>query len=202
MVRAWLKSRAEIVADEGEEKSTTEVSGLLMDKMDIGTDAEKSLLLAVEQAGVKLNKLEKIDDFDPKDFTQRFDITLTDSVATNQPLGDLSQEAYEAELARYRRPHFHFTDEMRLIKDGSCYIDIQITDQKWARLYLSTGDQIIIPAGVFHSISLGKNWFVKASGYYKSRGLENEYLPRYDYDVKTLIPANERRCSQFAATSN
>lgn len=110
---------------------------------------------------------------------ERFDITLTDSVETNSPLGSLNQQEYEAELERFRIPHFHYTDEIRHIKDGGVYIDVLLVTKEWVRLHITAGTAIIIPAGLYHSISLDEHYFVVATGYYISKGLNDEYVPIY-----------------------
>lgn len=169
MVRAWNKSN----------------SGHIIKDSEV---TEDEILKEISLAGVELWKVKNGEDESlRREYIARFDITLTSSVETNKPPGNLNQKEYEAELARYMRPHFHFTDEVRHIKDGACYIDIQIGDEKWARLRLSSGDVILIPAGVFHCVTLDEAKFVKASGFYRSRGLDDEYLPRYSHDVKSLI---------------
>lgn len=111
---------------------------------------------------------------------ERWDITLTNSVHTNWPLGDLEDAEYMAELARFSEPHFHQTDEIRYIKEGGCCIDVLFRDGQWVRLELTSSDAILIPAGLCHRIILGDNIFVKAAGYYRSRGLGDEYIPLYE----------------------
>lgn len=143
---------------------------------------------AMSRTGIKLWTYIP-DNIDPEihdsRFRYRFEITLTDSVLTNKPGGDLNQDEYEEELDRYERPHFHYTDEMRLIHDGHCYYDIQTLSNDWLRVELSAGDGLLIPAGVFHSVRLrvnGKSIFVRASGYYRSRGYSDDYVPIYEAD--------------------
>jgi len=145
---------------------------------------------AVEEAtGVQLWQLSK-EDGDVSlhnDFVQRFDVTLTDSIHTNKPLGELSQTEYEEELARFRRPHYHLTDEVRFIKEGSCYFDVR-SNKEWFRLLLQVGDVLCIPARLVHSVDLGETKFVKASGYYKAvPGVDSSYVPRYESSVSKSV---------------
>lgn len=121
---------------------------------------------------------------------ERYDIILTDYVDTNAPPGDLNQLEYLAELEKFYKPHFHLTDEIRYIKDGGCFIDVLFVEGDWVRLHLRVGDLLVIPAGLYHRVSLDDNRYVKATGYFKSRGLGDDYEPLFDceanHPVKTL----------------
>ena len=53
---------------------------------------------------------------------------------------------------------------------------------------MASGDGILIPAGVVHSVFLragvGYQRCVKASGYYRSVGLDSQYILRYHENEK------------------
>lgn len=182
MPQAWLKSNEILVKD-----------------------GNKAINKLVESAGVVLSKLSIIDG-DIKlrsDFTPRFDVILTDSVNTNSPPGHLNQAEYEEELDRFKRPHFHYTDEIRFIKAGGCYFDIQSVTGEWVRLRLQSGDAIFLPAGLFHCVFLDEKQHVKVSGYFRSRGLGDEYVPIYacedNHPVKALYYSSIKNPAEFSS---
>lgn len=157
-------------------------------------NSQEDIEALLSRCGVRLSKLASTngDEKLKEDFVLRFDITLTDSVTTNLPPGDLNQQEFEEEMARFSKPHFHYTDEIRFIKEGSCYIDIRTETGVWVRTHLQASDVINIPAGLVHSVGLDAHQYVKASGFYKSRGLCDDYIPRYECDeennsIKVLL---------------
>lgn len=46
--------------------------------------------------------------------------------------------------------HIHAEDEIRLIIDGSGYIDVRDINDKWLRIRLEKGNLIVLPAGIYH----------------------------------------------------
>lgn len=81
----------------------------------------------------------------------------------------------------------HEDEEIRYIMDGSCYFDIrgmrrlyvlrvlpspdptfsEHPTDSWIRLYLSAGDLIVLPAGIYHRFTVDTNDAVKAMRLFK-----------------------------------
>ena len=178
---SWLKKRVE--------------SDVSSDHGSTGADTVIGCKEVAQDAGVEVWQFDTKDGRQSTDhikplgtYHHRFDVSLTDSVDTNNPKEDLDQSEYEEELLRFEKPHFHLTDEVRLVYEGTCIYDVCTKDKRWLRIFLARGDGILIPAGVVHSVFLrarvGYRRCVKASGYYRSVGLDSQYIPRYHENEK------------------
>lgn len=60
-------------------------------------------------------------------------------------------------LERWFQEHYLEDEEMRLVTDGSCYIDIRSKQDKWIRVHLMTGHMIVLPPGMYHRATLDED---------------------------------------------
>ncbi|KAJ9454876.1 hypothetical protein DIPPA_02847 [Diplonema papillatum] len=66
----------------------------------------------------------------------------------------------EATLERWFTEHCLDDEQLRLVLDGSMYIDIRSNDDTWTRLHLTPGDLVVIPPGLYHRSALDENDYV------------------------------------------
>eukprot|EP00245_Coleochaete_scutata_P002985 TRINITY_DN14246_c0_g1_i1.p1 TRINITY_DN14246_c0_g1~~TRINITY_DN14246_c0_g1_i1.p1 ORF type:complete len:322 (-),score=25.71 TRINITY_DN14246_c0_g1_i1:997-1962(-) len=52
------------------------------------------------------------------------------------------------------REHIHAGDEIRCVLEGSGYLDVRDLLDRWVRIHVCAGDLVVIPAGMYHRISL------------------------------------------------
>ena len=75
----------------------------------------------------------------------------TDEVRVSQTCKD------EQYIERWFVEHMNEDEQIRLITDGSCYIDIRTRKDTWVRLHAHAGDLIVIPGGMFHRGTLDED---------------------------------------------
>lgn len=63
-------------------------------------------------------------------------------------------------LERWFQEHYNEDEQLRLITEGSCYMDIRSTQDAWIRVLLKVGDLIILPPGMYHRGTLDEDDFV------------------------------------------
>eukprot|EP01062_Namystynia_karyoxenos_P041798 TRINITY_DN304_c0_g3_i1.p1 TRINITY_DN304_c0_g3~~TRINITY_DN304_c0_g3_i1.p1 ORF type:complete len:338 (+),score=66.02 TRINITY_DN304_c0_g3_i1:84-1016(+) len=77
----------------------------------------------------------------------------TDEVHLHQTAKD------EAFLDRWFQEHYHEDEQIRLVTDGSCYIDVRSKTDTWIRCHLTAGDLLVIPPGLYHRGTLDEDDF-------------------------------------------
>nr|AGT02558.1 iron(II)-requiring acireductone dioxygenase [Herpetomonas muscarum] len=63
-------------------------------------------------------------------------------------------------LARWFQEHYNEDEQIRLVTDGSCYLDVRSKQDKWIRMHVNVGDLVIFPAGMYHRGTLDEDDFV------------------------------------------
>jgi 1,2-dihydroxy-3-keto-5-methylthiopentene dioxygenase len=75
----------------------------------------------------------------------------TDEVRVSQTCKD------EAFINKWFVEHMNEDEQIRLITDGSCYIDVRSRNDTWIRLHVQAGDLIVLPAGMYHRGTLDED---------------------------------------------
>ncbi|KAF9041804.1 Acireductone dioxygenase [Hymenopellis radicata] len=101
---------------------------------------------------------------------------------SKEGLGD----QYESRIKAFFHEHMHEDDEARYIITGSGYFDIrEAHTNAWVRLAVTTGDLLIVPAGIYHRFTLDTHDRVKSMRLFKdapkwealNRGVETDRHP-------------------------
>ncbi|KEG11111.1 putative 1,2-Dihydroxy-3-keto-5-methylthiopentene dioxygenase [Trypanosoma grayi] len=67
------------------------------------------------------------------------------------------EAAFAATMAKFFEEHIHEDDEARLVWGGSGYFDVRNAEDEWVRIYVVSGDCIILPAGIYHRFTVDAN---------------------------------------------
>ncbi|KAI9091692.1 1,2-dihydroxy-3-keto-5-methylthiopentene dioxygenase 3 [Phlyctochytrium arcticum] len=92
-----------------------------------------------------------------RDYKNRDEITISETTLPN----------YHEKLAIFFTEHIHEDEEIRYILGGSGYFDIRSPHNDWIRIACSSGDMIILPAGLFHRFTLDSTNYLKAMRLFK-----------------------------------
>uniref|UniRef100_UPI0037E90EB7 acireductone dioxygenase n=1 Tax=Semicossyphus pulcher TaxID=241346 RepID=UPI0037E90EB7 len=69
---------------------------------------------------------------------------------------------YEAKLKIFYSEHLHLDDEIRYVLDGQAYFDIRDKQDRWIRIWMTKGELITLPAGIYHRFTPDETHFTKA----------------------------------------
>eukprot|EP00760_Papus_ankaliazontas_P002879 PhM_4_TR11313/c0_g1_i1/m.99424/K08967/mtnD, mtnZ, ADI1; 1,2-dihydroxy-3-keto-5-methylthiopentene dioxygenase len=79
----------------------------------------------------------------------------------------------EATLDKWFVEHFNEDEQVRLITDGSCYIDVRSKQDTWIRMCLQAGDMVAIPGGMYQRGTLDENDFCAMMRLFQDSGRFN-----------------------------
>lgn len=75
----------------------------------------------------------------------------TDEIKISQTCKD------EQFLEKWFAEHCNEDEQVRLITDGTCYLDVRSKQDTWIRMHLQPGDLIVIAAGLYHRGTLDED---------------------------------------------
>jgi 1,2-dihydroxy-3-keto-5-methylthiopentene dioxygenase len=78
----------------------------------------------------------------------------TDEIKISQTAKD------DSFLDRWFQEHYAEDEQLRVVMDGSFYLDVRTKQDQWIRLHLKAGDLIIVPAGMYHRATLDEDDYV------------------------------------------
>ncbi|KPI83180.1 hypothetical protein ABL78_7793 [Leptomonas seymouri] len=64
-------------------------------------------------------------------------------------------------LERWFQEHYTEDEQLRVVMDGSYYVDVRSKDDQWIRLHLKAGHLFILPAGMYHRATLDEDDYVE-----------------------------------------
>ncbi|KAI3443249.1 uncharacterized protein J3R85_000175 [Psidium guajava] len=87
------------------------------------------------------------------------DLNLSSSfeMKKEEDLVDLCPEKvddYEQKHKNFWTEHIHGDEEIRYFLEGSGYFDIRDKEDRWIRMWVKSGDLIVLPAGIYHRFTL------------------------------------------------
>lgn len=73
-----------------------------------------------------------------------------------------AMEKYDEKVKSFYEEHMHKDDEIRFVIGGSGYFDVRDKDDKWVRIEVTSGDMIVLPAGIYHRFTVDMNDYIRA----------------------------------------
>jgi 1,2-dihydroxy-3-keto-5-methylthiopentene dioxygenase len=69
---------------------------------------------------------------------------------------------YDDKLKIFFTEHIHEDEEVRLIKAGQGFFDVRNGRDNWVRIFVTPGDFVVIPAGLYHRFTVDESNFTHA----------------------------------------
>lgn len=86
---------------------------------------------------------------------------------------------------RFNMEHLHSFEETRLCLEGLAYFEIRDCNDEWIRVKFEPGDLLILPAGIYHRLSLDERKYVKIHRFFQNSPLwEGHYRPADDLECR------------------
>ena len=55
---------------------------------------------------------------------------------------------------KFKEEHLHTEDEVRFVLDGDGVFEIRAADERWLRVFVESGDLLVVPANLYHRFFL------------------------------------------------
>ncbi|KIM33350.1 hypothetical protein M408DRAFT_61744 [Serendipita vermifera MAFF 305830] len=127
-----------------------------------------------------------------QNWEQAIDLLAQERSYKNRDIIDISKESmgdqYEAKLKIFFHEHLHEDEEIRYILKGAGYFDIrEPSSDQWIRISVTSGDLLVLPAGIYHRFTLDEGNYIRAMRLFKD---EPKWTP---YNRSTDTDANPHR---------
>ncbi|KAL8725460.1 MAG: hypothetical protein Q9166_007354 [cf. Caloplaca sp. 2 TL-2023] len=104
--------------------------------------------------------------------------------------------AFEGKAKMFYNEHLHEDEELRYVLEGSGYIDVRNEQGKWIRIKTEPGDLSILPAGLYHRVTVDENNYIKVMRLFKDE-------PKWDVLYRgEEADANEARKAYLSARAS
>ena len=99
---------------------------------------------------------EQVDATDDAVYQQPLDVLKAERGYPEQDIVELSPQTpgLDGICAKFVDEHYHDDDEVRFVLSGDGIFDIRSDDDRWMRVYVATGDLIVVPAKRHHRFLL------------------------------------------------
>lgn len=108
----------------------------------------------LRELGVVLFHVCMNDFFIVKQIIKERDYKHTDEAKISQTAKD------DSFLDRWFQEHYAEDEQLRVVMDGSYYLDVRSKQDQWIRVHLKAGDLIVVPAGMYHRCTLDEDDYV------------------------------------------
>lgn len=108
----------------------------------------------LRELGVVLFRVSMNDFSVVKQIIKERDYKHTDEIKVSQTAKD------DSFLDRWFQEHYAEDEQLRVVMDGSYYLDVRTKQDQWIRVHLKAGDLIILPAGMYHRATLDEDDYV------------------------------------------
>ncbi|KPA82590.1 hypothetical protein ABB37_03617 [Leptomonas pyrrhocoris] len=108
----------------------------------------------LRELGVVLFRVSMNDFSIVKQILKERDYKHTDEIKVSQTAKD------DSYLERWFQEHYMEDEHIRVVMDGSYFVDVRSKQDQWIRLHPKAGDLIVLPAGMYHRATLDEDDYV------------------------------------------